>query len=108
MKLFLNTLLHLISINFRALSYDPDRDTSTQHVVKSPSLVVGETNENKTDTEIQEPIRPRASSYGGGRNYKRHKGVHADRQPFADYTLFPDKDPKFATNNSNTKQDKVS
>ena len=92
---------------YRALSYDPDRDTSREGVVKSPSLNVGETTENKTDAETQQTIRPRSSSYGGGRNYKRQKGVHADRQPFADYTLFPDKDPAFGTPISDSTSDKV-
>ena len=77
-----------------------------RNVSKSPSIgfgvAKGEKLDNTIDKEIQQEIRPRASSYGGGRKYARHKGVHADRQPFADYTLFPDKDPKVS--NSQTVQ----
>ena len=70
---------------------------------------IGEPNENKTDQESQSTIRPRSSSYGGGRKYSRQKGVHADRKPFSDYTLFPDKDPRCikSTENLNLKPDKV-
>jgi len=92
----------------RALSHDPDRDASKEGMVtKSPSVGNGETNENKVENENQLSIRPRSSSYGGGKRYQRHKGVHADRTPFADYTFFPDKDPKCATNTSEQKSEKV-
>ena len=76
-------------------------------VTKSPSIGNGEatTEKNENDNHLQ--IRPRSSSYGGGKRYQRHKGVHADRTPFADYTLFPDKDPKCATNIPEIKTEKV-
>ena len=68
----------------------------------------GAANENKLEINNQLTIRPRSSSYGGGKRYARQKGVHADRAPFADYTLFPDKDPKLASNVSELKSDNVS
>ena len=97
---------------FRALSYDPDRDASKESAInKSPSLGVGvingEANENKLENTNQLTIRPRSSSYGGGKRYSRQKGVHADRAPFADYTLFPDKDPKLTSNVSELKPENV-
>lgn len=93
---------------FRALSYDPDRDSAKEGMVtKSPSIGNGEANTDKNENDNQLQIRPRSSSYGGGKRYQRHKGVHADRTPFADYTLFPDKDPKCSTNMSESKTEMV-
>ena len=94
---------------FRALSHDPDRETPDRNVVKSPSFNIGDTNNENitTDEDSLHPIRPRASSYGGDRKHLRQKGVHADRQPFADYTFFPDKDPSVATIGSGLNRSQV-
>ena len=93
---------------FRALSYDPERDSAKEGIVtKSPSIGNGDANTDRNENDNQLQIRPRSSSYGGGKRYQRQKGVHADRAPFADYNLFPDKDPKCATNMSEIKTEKV-
>jgi len=92
----------------RALSYDPERDAAKEDIIsKSPSIGNGDINGSKIENDNQLSIRPRSSSYGGGKRNQRHKGVHAERTPFADYTLFPDKDPKCATNTSELKSEKV-
>ena len=67
----------------------------------------GDIDSTKIENDNQLSIRPRSSSYGGGRRNQRHKGVHAERTPFADYTLFPDKDPKCATTTSELKSEKI-
>ena len=97
---------------FRSSSYDPYHTIAApESATKRPSIVLGPVNaersDNKTDNDGQQAIRPRSSSYGGGRKYARHKGVHADRQPFSDYTMFSNKDPKVDTEAVNSKTTEV-
>ena len=87
---------------FRASSHsEQPAATMREHpsVKKSPSTLADTGSSINTATDVDlgtaDAIRPRSTSLGG-RNYKRQKGVHGERNPFADFTFFPESDLKYS------------